>query len=225
MWILKKPKIKMKYENVVQIDMDMYFDTISKYISSDEKINIFDIGSRDGKDAKKLLSFYPNSNVYAFEASPMEYESFREENSNINWINLAIYDKEEEITLYVKGYLSGVHSLRNKSDIIGSEIKVLTKRIDSFCLENNISSIDVVKLDVEGCSYEVLKSFGDLLSNVKTLHVETETIQYFEGQFLEDSVFNLLLKDFIMVEKNFREEVKQSDSIWINKKLLNEESN
>ena len=210
----------MKYKDVIQIDMDMYFESISKYIDKDQNVTIFEIGSRDGKDAKRLASFYPNSTVYAFEASPVEYRNHIQENSDINWINLAIYDKEEELTFNVKGYLSGVHSLRNKSDLGGTQIKVLTKRIDTFCNENNIKSVDIVKLDVEGCSYEVLKSFGDFLPTVKAIHLETERIEYFEGQVLENDVYSILEKDFIMIEKNIRPDVHQSDSIWINKSLI-----
>lgn len=210
----------MKYKDVIQIDMDMYFETLSKYIDRYQKINIFEIGSRDGKDARKLSSLYPNSTVYAFEASPLEYQNHIEENSNINWINLAIYDREEELEFNIKGYLSGVHSFRNKTNLGGTKIKVLAKRMDNFCKENNIVSIDIVKLDVEGCSYEVLKSFGEFLPNVMAFHLETERVEYFENQILEDDVFKLLEKDFIMVEKNTRPDVHQSDSIWINKKLV-----
>jgi hypothetical protein len=121
--------------------------------------------------------------------------------------------------------MSGVHSIRDRGLDFGPSncYKISTKRIDTFCKENNINSVDIAKIDVEGCTYEVLKSFGSFLQTVKALHIETERIHYFENQILEDIVFDFLIKnDFIMIEKNIRSDVElhQSDSIWINNKTI-----
>lgn len=56
-------------------------------------------------------------------------------------------------------------------------------RIDTFCKENG-GYPNVVKIDIEGCSLEVLTSFGEYISGVDIFHIESEKIQYFKDQHL-----------------------------------------
>lgn len=215
----------MKYKTVIQIDMHMFFETIKKYFDVTQHYTIFEIGSRDGNDARILKNYFPNSIVYAFEASDEEYKNHIEINKDINWINLTIYNEECEIDFHYKTYMSGVHSIKDRGLDFGEStiMKVLTKRVDTFCKEEKIKNVDIVKIDVEGCTFEVLNSFGEYLKNVKALHIETERIEYFKDQTLEKEVFEFLIKNgFILLEKNERIDVvlHQSDSIWINNKLL-----
>lgn len=209
-----------KYTDVSQISMDMFCETINQFQNYSEEYTIFEIGSRDGIDSKKMKSYFKNSDVYAFEAAEQEYNNHKDQNRNINWINLAIYNYDGEIDFNLKGYLSGVHSIRDRESISGTLNKIKCKRIDTFCIENNIKSIDFVKIDVEGCTYEILQSFGNYLKDVKFLHIETERYKYFKDQFLEDDVFKILNDNFTMLEKNIRNEVYQSDSIWINNIII-----
>ena len=84
-----------------------------------------------------------------------------------------------------------------------------------FCSQNNITSVDILKLDVEGCSYEILKGFSGLLQNIKFMHIETERIQYFGGQYLEKHVFDLLNENKFKMIKHSRCILEQYDSIWV----------
>ena len=155
------------YTNVIQINMDMFCDVIKKFQSESLKYSIFEIGSRDGIDAKIMMSHFIDSDVYAFEASSQEYNNHKEQNKDINWINLAIYNYDGEIDFNLKGYLSGVHSIRDRENISGTIDKVKCKRIDTFCNENKIDSIDFVKIDVEGYEWEVLQGAKQTISMFK----------------------------------------------------------
>ena len=77
----------------------------------------------------------------------------------------------------------------------------------------------MVKIDTEGCSLETLKSFGKYLKEIKILHIETETEEYFKDQFLEEDVFKFLKeKGFKIIEYSCCEGLNQHDSIWINRR-------
>ena len=52
----------------------------------------------------------------------------------------------------------------------------------------NRSEIDLIKIDVEGLTYEVLKSFGDDIRLLKLLHIEIEKIQIWKEQHLYDEI-------------------------------------
>jgi len=64
---------------------------------------------------------------------------------------------------------------------------------------------DVVKIDVEGKSYEVLEGFGKYLQDVKILHVETEIKDIYGNQKIKDDIVKF------MGDKGF----KVVHSLWI----------
>lgn len=200
------------------ISMDIFVDEISKRESKDYPFVVFEIGSRDGTDARELKRQFPNSDVYAFEASPEEYELFTAENKHIHWINKAIYNENKIIDFNLKDFYSGVHSIRNRLNYGYRQqvIQVEAIRVDEYCAATGLDHIDIVKIDVEGCTYEVLESFGKILPTVRFLHIETEREEYFEGQKLEDEVFTFLRENnFDMIMNNVIMGLKQSDSIWM----------
>ena len=84
----------------------------------------------------------------------------------------------------------------------------------------NIDSVDFVKIDVEGCTYEVLEGFGERIRDVKCIQLEAEHVELFEGQRLFDEISSLLCKNnFVMAHFELLDG-KQSDSLWIQKNYL-----
>lgn len=211
------------------IYMDDFAVEILKYIPADSNYNIFDIGSMNGNDARKLKEYFPNSSAYAFEASIEEYNAFAHLNKDINWINQLIYDVEEPVDFHKKTFGTGIHSIRDRGAEHGNVAveKLTPMRIDTFCNQNCIDRVDIVKIDAEGCSLEVLRSFGTLIHTVSAIHVETERCQYFAGQHLEDEVYSFLIQNGfdLLMENRIGDEyykLEQSDSIWIRKDLISE---
>jgi FkbM family methyltransferase len=180
---------------------------------------IFDIGTEDARDALKFKNSFPDASVWAFEGNPFTYKKYSGalEQEPINYTNLVLSDKiSDSASFYAKtDKFPGISSLRNRgNEYPGQVIDVKTTTIEHFCSENNISNIDVVKLDVEGCTYEVLKGFGKLLSTVKIFHLETERYQYFDGQILESEVFDLLKENGFVLTGHSRCFDHQYDSVW-----------
>ena len=90
--------------------------------------------------------------------------------------------------------------------------------MDDFIEKYNIDQIDVCKIDVEGCTYEVLEGFGNKLNIVKSLHVEAENSELYENQKLFEDI-TIFLTGFTMVDYTDLND-GQCDSIWIRKDLL-----
>jgi len=88
----------------------------------------------------------------------------------------------------------------------------------------NIPNIDILKIDVEGATYDLLLSLEENLSNIKIMHIETETYPFFESQILHNEVCLFLIKNnFILIDITFCEITPnnyQSDSVWINNNIL-----
>ena len=87
-----------------------------------------------------------------------------------------------------------------------TEISVKTKTLDTFCKENNISHIDLLKIDAEGNEENILLGAKELLKENKyhSIYVEiAETKSNYNSK--ENTIINYL--------KNYNFELKTSFSI------------
>jgi len=195
----------------------------------DEALEIkyaFDIGTQDGRDAIVFQHHLPNTIIFALEGNPDTYSKhsgrFKENLSGINYINLVIADENAHSVPFHKKtptecdpLRDGISGLRDRgSKYAGETCLVKTSRFDTFCEQNNIPQADLVKIDVEGCTYEVLKGFGKMLSTVQVFHLETEQTQLFEGQVTEDEVFDFLISSGFHMVRRRHCVITQYDSIW-----------
>lgn len=77
--------------------------------------------------------------------------------------------------------------------------------------------VDLLKVDVEGFSAEVLQSFGHALSRVRIIQIETERVKVWTGQETEGGVFGILRdRGFIMIDYQLAHDGIQADSVWVN---------
>lgn len=206
----------------LEINMSEFMGLVKKYFSDGDIVNIMEIGSLDGHDALFFKYTFPNSNVFCIEGLPDNYEKYLKLLTTITPINIVIADYDGEVE-YHKKNINGLHGILNRGDEYGTEVlKLKCKTIKTLCSEYNIKSIDVVKIDVEGATYEILNSMGDMLDAIKIMHIETESYPFFIGQKLHDEVATFLLdKDFTMIDissVNIIGHSCQHDSVWLNNK-------
>jgi len=163
--------------------------------------------------------------VYCIEGLPDNYNTYLKNLTNITPINIVIADYDGEIT-YHKKNVNGIHGILNRGDEYGTEtITLKCKTIKTLCNDYNIQSIDFVKIDVEGATYEILNGMSEMLDTIKIMHIETESYPFFKGQKLHDEVADYLTnKDFTMVDMTSVNinNGQQYDSVWINNKFINE---
>jgi len=199
--------------------MTISVDKFIKYCK-DEKIEVkhaFDIGAEDARDAVEFQKAFQDANIWALEGNPDTYTKYSSDfkESDIKYINVAISNKNLASVPFYKKTISGISGLRNRGSCYsGEKTMVEVSRFDTFCKQNSIHQADLVKIDVEGCAYEVLKGFGNILSTVQIFHLETEQTQLFEGQVTEDEVFKFMTaRGFYMIEQSLCCDT-QYDSIW-----------
>ena len=111
---------------------------------------IFDVGAHKGQTSSHFFKLFPQSFIHAFEPSPIlfaEIEKNLSKRKNIRCHNFALGQTDE------KAFLT-----RPNSDLCGQVVKteennstsICVHRLDKFCLDENISAIDLLKIDVEG---------------------------------------------------------------------------
>lgn len=190
---------------------------------------IFDIGSRDGHDAKFMSDELNAKSVYIFECHPECFYRISKEYPQFNNINIAVSNfvgKSSFNAVYTNDIEMGVSSLKDRLDdwyVVrnAAKVEVNVSTMKNLIEQYNIPTpIDMVKIDVEGCSYEVLEGFGEYLKDVKMFHMEVEEVAIWEGQKLVEDVIKIMSdNDFILIDNRYYG-TNVADHIWINKKYL-----
>lgn len=164
--------------------------------------SVLEIGSRDGVDADLLAKYFniPSSNVFIVEPHPNHINIVKEWYPEAILFPYAIspeygmidFDAVEHQSWDVTGQSSILY--RNKEYPQSGEnwIKVACITGKMLLGEIGLPEIDLVKIDVEGYTYEVLSSFGDDLRRLKFIHLEMETIEFWKGQKLYPEICHYL---------------------------------
>lgn len=148
---------------------------------------VWEVGSRDGRDGVELAEriysgqpdwFWTNAKIVCLEPNPMQADIIRAEYPEVEVIEKAASDSIRIAPFMVyegdEGAV-GSSSLRldwKENDLPGHQIIVATDRLENLIPEDE--EIDIMKIDCEGHSVEVLNGLGKRLRNVKAYHIETE---------------------------------------------------
>tara|TARA_R110002126_G_scaffold74443_3_gene185691 strand:+ start:1789 stop:2442 length:654 start_codon:yes stop_codon:yes gene_type:complete len=145
---------------------------IKKY--SDSNKNMIDVGSYIGSHSIPASEHYKN--IYSFEAVLPSYELQTKSIGVNNIKNITLYNNfvsntsNETVMIKTTKTGTGTSSVNRKLSHYNIEYPVQTIRIDDLKLNN----IALVKIDVEGAEWEVLKSMYTLIEeNKPTIILET----------------------------------------------------
>lgn len=152
-----------------------------EYAFADEIIKkakiIFDIGGHIGLFSQYCLSLNPWCEIHYFEPIPDLYKQAQErlKNQNIILNNSGIASKTRAQTIYFNSEKTMQTSLYNQTFLNPKWTGILVdmKNIEEYSAQQNISHIDLLKLDVEGMEYEILESLSDeFLQKIQALLLE-----------------------------------------------------
>ncbi len=134
---------------------------------------IFDIGAHHGLYSLiASQAVHPRGHVYSFEPSPRECRLL-ERNLRLNLReNVSVHAKALGATrghaslFLVEGIEDGCNSLRfSRAPVNTRAVEVDVVSLDEFMQEKGISSVDFIKMDVEGAELSVLQGASRLLSS------------------------------------------------------------
>jgi FkbM family methyltransferase len=134
-----------------------------RYLKHDDVF--FDIGANIGLFAITASKKIQTGKIFAFEPSPKTYERLSENiklNKGSNLVypqNIALSNQRNSLDFYLS--LDGFDAWNSFTLAqVGStfqRVKIDTISLDIFCSNNNISRIDLIKIDVEGWELPVLE--------------------------------------------------------------------
>lgn len=172
---------------IYQID-NIYFNNPPKVI--------VDVGANVGFYSLWCSSLYPNCKIYSYEPVSQTYNlllrnvnSINKSKNNITPINKAVSNKQCSQTIYLS-YASGFSSLINKSNV-SEEINCIP--LSKVFLDNNITEIDILKIDTEGSELLILND-KSLLPRIKCIVLEYHSL------YDKQEIIKLLSTHFTLIK-------------------------
>lgn len=160
--------------------------TYERFFGKVAKPVVWEVGSRDGKDgvelAKRIYSgqdmwFWTDARVTCLEPNPDQAKVIEREYPEVRTIQYAASNKTGTADFMVyEGDEGAVGSSSLDLDWKGDDLEGHVIGVGTVRLEDIIGDeeIDIMKIDVEGYSVQVIEGLGDKLKQVKVFHVETE---------------------------------------------------
>jgi FkbM family methyltransferase len=166
---------------------DFYcFENIAKALSKAPVV--IDIGANVGYFDMLLFSYFPQATVFAYEPVKSNYELFKKNISynnelekQIHLYNAAVTGKREEvIELFIQSEDANLvtASVYKDFDVNNSNsVKVNAVSLTQIVLDNNLESIDLIKIDCEGSEYTILYNTPwEVFQRIKALAIEVHDL-------------------------------------------------
>lgn len=163
--------------NALHLDLtrNLEYDRLTKLIikkSIDRASNCIDVGCHKGEILDLFLKYAGEGKHYAFEPIPDFYNELKSRyQGKCNVLPYALGEKNETTTFnYVKNDPAYSGIKKRRYDIKNPEIEkieVQVKKLDEV-IPNNIC-IDLIKIDVEGAEFMVLKGARKILQRCKPI--------------------------------------------------------
>ena len=136
---------------------------------------VMDVGANVGAAAVYFSLAYPDATIHAFEPASRPLGLLRmntDARPNVQVHDFGLYSGDLQVPLYRGTYDSAMSSVA-RGEGTGDESELITLRsVRAWLAENSIATIDVLKIDTEGCEVPLLETLGDLLPSVRVIHLE-----------------------------------------------------
>lgn len=149
-------------------------DHFSKRLPGNRPIIVFDVGANIGQYASAVISrLGDKAKLYCFEPSKSAFQTLASnlsKHENAELFNFGFGDKEDCVILYSNTQGSGLSSvykrrLKHRDISMRHTEEITLKKLDDFCDDKGIKYINLLKLDVEGHEFRVLKGAENLVSS------------------------------------------------------------
>jgi len=128
----------------------------------------FDVGCNSGSFVRVLKDNNVLQNIHCFEPHPVMAKTTASYYPHIKMNEECLSDTNGFVNVYLPALSCGLGSIINRPVFytLNQEITLLNvpcETIDTYCSKNNISTIDFIKLDVEGAEMLVLQGATQML--------------------------------------------------------------
>ncbi len=182
------------------------FHTQCRFVSKESPV-IFDLGANVGQTTERYLEHWPAARLISFEPGDAAFRELTNRfrgNSQVRTEKLAVAETDGQATYYVNQG-STTNSLLPISDQSHhymaprktrniSQTAVPTVSLDSYCQKQNLTQIDILKMDIQGAEEMALRGASQMLAEGRISLIYTEVLfgSLYESQASFDDICRLL---------------------------------
>jgi FkbM family methyltransferase len=169
------------YRAIRSLFEEIFYKNEYFFKAKNEKPIIFDCGANIGFATIFFKWLYPESEIYTFEPDKETFEILKKnilDNNlkNIHLFNAAISNKSGEIKFFFNRRVPGSLIMSTNPERMSQDEAIVDSiSLSDFIKNNNINSIDFIKMDIEGSEKE---SIEDLAINNQLIKIDKLTIEY-----------------------------------------------
>ena len=148
---------------------EIFVEEYYRFESSNSSPIILDCGANIGTSCAFFKMIFPDSKIYAFEANHKIAKTLKENLTANNLNNIEVIEKA--VWINEDGVQMGMEDADASSIYVKSDaVKVESIRLKDFI--EKFDQVDMLKMDIEGAEYAVLKDCEKCLKKVKNIFVE-----------------------------------------------------
>jgi len=167
-------KYKLHFKNLLSKSYNLTNDEVIIFFVTKNNPIIFDVGANVWTSIDRFKKIFPSPKLYCFEPGHNEFKILKKNynNKEIKLFNFAIGDKNESKRFNINpiSLLSSFNFINSNSKILKTmqkelgvnlskiikTAKVQVKTLDSFLEDQDLKSIDILKIDVQNYEDKVL---------------------------------------------------------------------
>jgi FkbM family methyltransferase len=202
-------------------------------------VSIFDIGANRGQTARRYRSAFPRADIYCFEPfqdSITELQKRFADDGKIHIVPKAVGRESGIATLFVNensatnSLLARPSSARRyfpRSAELKETISVEVVDLDGFSRAKGISTIDILKFDIQGGELGALMGAENLLeaARISLLYTEIMFISHYEGAPLFHEIWSFLsrygysLFDIYDLHRATNGQIRYGDALFVSESV------
>lgn len=197
---------------------------------------IFDVGANKGQCLGEILRHFPRARVHSFEPFPevfAQLAAFAKPYANVTTHQLALGEADGVREFHLNRASDTNSFLANAPgaaqyappgwvEPMGT-IQAPMRRLDTFCREQGITRIDVLKIDSQGYELKILEGAAELLRTrrIRVLLLEVLFVPLYEGQpYFEDVYLSLKQRGYRLAglyeqHREASRALKWSDALFV----------
>lgn len=159
---------------------------------------IFDVGANVGHATREFSDLFPGAQIFSFEPEAKNFSQLQNAAASlpaVRCFHKALGSEDTTCELHLQAH-SEWHSLlpeNNQPQSEGAAVQTITvQKLDTFCRENGVEHIDLLKTDTEGFDLDVLRGGEKQLREGKISFVFSEV--GFSEQDKQHSFFPAILQ-------------------------------
>ena len=158
---------------------------------------VFDVGAHEGLAARRYREMFPAATIHCFEPFPASFEKLTQAVAGLGGFELhafalAAEEGQAEFSVNRNSATNSLLASDEAADIYWrgdtpktvASLGVTTRTLDAFAAEQSIAALDVLKMDVQGGEYDVLRGARELLGRqaIGLIYMELITAPTYVGQ-------------------------------------------